>query len=366
MNTRALLVSGLVFILIASIMSAGCLGNSGSSNTTSNLTSVTTFPLGAPHYAAGDIVKNPKVTAATASLVIGYDSATDSYERAIIYPNADGSWGYRKNAITDKETRAVFEKVYTEKITNIPPASVPIQTLTVSSTTAPVSTTQTSSTTNTTTTTTVTASPTGKPTFKKIIPDAGLAGTDIAITSLTGTNFNSGATVILMRDGNPNITATNVNVVSATLITCTFTPPANSTAGAWDVVITNPDGQFVRYGYIFSINSPVDTSTTTSSSGDSQGITMVTPQFTYDTSVSLTITGSNFQSGFTAVNSTLTKSTGSSVTITAREVRWDSATQVTVWFTIPSGVNRQPGTYNLYLTMPDGTTRNLQNAFEIR
>ena len=123
MNTRALLVSGLVFILIASIMSAGCLGNSGSSNTTSNLTSVTTFPLGAPHYAAGDIVKNPKVTAATASLVIGYDSATDSYERAIIYPNADGSWGYRKNAITDKETRAVFEKVYTEKITNIPPPS---------------------------------------------------------------------------------------------------------------------------------------------------------------------------------------------------------------------------------------------------
>ncbi len=365
MNKRALLVSGLVFILIASVMSAGCTGNSGSSNTTS--TSVTTFAPGAPHYAAGDIVKNPKVTASTASLVIGYDSATDSYERAIIYPNADGSWGYRKNAITDKETRAVFEKVYTEKITNIPPASVPIQTLTVSSTTAPVSTAQTSSTTNTTTTTTTaTVSPTGKPTFKKIIPDAGLAGTDISITSLTGTNFNSGATVMLMRDGNPNITATNVNVESATLITCTFTPPANSTAGAWDVVITNPDGQFVRYGYIFTINSPVDTSTTTSSSGDSQGITTIAPTFTYGNDATLTVTGTNFQSGFTAVNSTLTKSTGSSVTITAREVHWDSATQVTVWFTIPSGTDRQRGTYDLYLTMPDGTTRNLQNAFEVR
>ncbi len=364
MNTRALLVSGLVFILIASIISAGCTGNSGSSNTTS--TSVTTFPPGAPHYAAGDIVKNPKVTAATASLIIGYDPATDSYERAIIYPNADGSWGYRKNAITDKETRAVFEKVYTEKITTKSPSSIPIQTTTIVTTTTSASAGTTTTTTTTTPTNTTTVSPTGKPTFKKIIPDAGLAGTAILVTSLTGTNFKSGATVMLMRDGNPNITATSINVVSATLITCTFTPPANSTAGAWDVVITNPDGQFVRYGYIFSINSPVDTSTTTSSSGDSQGITMITPTFTYGNDATLTITGTNFQSGFTAANSTLTKSTGSSVTITAREVRWDSATQVTVWFTIPSGVNRQRGTYNLYLTMPDGTTRNLQNAFEIR
>jgi hypothetical protein len=360
MNKRALLVSGLVFILIASVMSAGCTGNSGSSNTTSNSTSVTTFPPGAPHYAAGDIVKNPKVTGATASLIIGYDPATDSYERAIIYPNADGSWGYRKNAITDKETRALFEKVYTEKITNMLPASVPIQTLTVSSTTAPVSTTQTSSTTNTTTTTTTaTVSPTGKPTFKNIIPDAGDAGTKIDILSLTGTNFRSGATVMLMMAGNPNITATNVNVQSSTLISCSITPPSNSTAGAWDIVITNPDGQSVTYANIFSIHGSPNAVDTTSPEGSS-GITKVEPAFTYGSYQQVIITGTNFQSNFTAK---LTKVSGTNE-IAAQDARWDSSTQVTCWF--PIVTPRQTGTYNVVLTMSDGTIRNLQSGFEVK
>jgi hypothetical protein len=357
MNKKTLLVSCLVVLLISCVLITGCTDNSSTKNTTTPKSTGTTSPSGSAKYVSGDIVKIPTSTAATAMLIIGYDSATDTYERALIYPNADGSWGYRRNSNTEKASRAVMEKTYTEKITNKPPASIVIRVPTVLTTTTTVSTTHTSS----TTTTTTTVSPTGKPGFKKIEPDYGTAGTTISITALTGTNFQSGATVMLTRIDNPNITATGVNVQSSTTITCTFTPPNNATAGAWDVVIINPDGQFVKYANIFSIRgSPNPTSTTPA---DSQGITSISPTSTLGNDVTggMMITGTGFQQGFTAK---MTKSTNTNVVIEARSVRWDSPTQVTAWFTIPTP--RQRGTYNVIVTNPDGTTRSLPNGFEVK
>jgi hypothetical protein len=354
MNKNVLLVFGLVVLLIACVLGTGCTDNSSAVNTTPQ---AGTTPL----YITGDIVRNPNATYETAWLILGYNSSTDSYQRALIYPNADGSWGYRRNSVTDTVTRTVMEKTNTEKITNKPPSSIAIRQPTVVTTTTTTTTTSSITPTNTTsTTTTATVSPTGKPTFKKIVPDEGTAGSAIPITALTGTNFQSGATVTLMKADNPNITATNVNVQSATLMTCTFTPPVNATAGAWDVVITNPDGQYVTYSNIFSIHAPVGTATTTSSS-DSEGITSISPSFTYGNDVPMTISGTNFQQGFTAK---MTKSTNTNIVIEARSIRWDSATQVTAWFTIPQ--DRQRGDYNVIVTNPDGTTRTLLNGFEVR
>jgi hypothetical protein len=71
--------------------------------------------------------------------------------------------------------------------------------------------------------------------------------------------------------------------------------------------------------------------------------------------------GDNFQQGF---NAKMTKSTGSSNEIIARNVRWDSATKVTCWFTIPT--ERIRGTYNVIITNPDGSIRSLQNGFEVK
>jgi len=355
MNKKTLLVSCLVVLLISCVLITGCTDNSSTKNTTTPKSTGTTSPSGSAKYVSGDIVKIPTSTAATAMLIIGYDSATDTYERALIYPNADGSWGYRRNSNTEKASRAVMEKTYTEKITNKPPASIVIRLPTVLTTATTVSMTRTSS----TTTTTTTVSPTGKPGFKKIEPDYGTAGTTISITALTGTNFQSGATVMLTRVDNPNITATSVNVQSSTTITCTFTPPNNATAGAWDVVIINPDGQFVKYANIFSIRgSPNPTSTTPA---DSQGITSISPTSALGNDVPMTIFGSGFQQGFTAK---MTKSTNTNVVIEARSVRWDSPTQVTAWFTIPAP--RQRGTYNVIVTNTDGTTRSLPNGFEVK
>jgi PKD repeat protein len=94
---------------------------------------------------------------------------------------------------------------------------------------------------------------------------------------------------------------------------------------------------------------------------DSQGIISISPTFTYGNDFMMTIIGTNFQQDCTAK---LTNNTNPNVVIEARDTRWDSSTQVTAWFTIPSP--KQRGTYNVILTMPDGSVRNLQNGFEVR
>ena len=357
MNKKTLLVSGLVVLLISCVLIAGCTDNPGTTNTTTQTSVGTPSPSGSAKYVTGDIVKIPGSSAATAMLIIRYDAATDTYERALIYPNADGSWGYRRNSNTEKAARAAMEKAYTEKITNKPPASIVVRTPTVLTTVTTVPLTQATS---TSTTTTATVSPTGKPTFKKIVPDSGDAGTAISITSLTGSNFQSGAKVALLRADNPNITATNVNVQSPTWITCTFTPPSNATAGTWDVVITNPDGQYVSYSNIFSIHGSATTATTTSPTGSS-GITSISPVSTFGNDVPMIIIGEGFQQGFTAK---LTKTTGTTVVVDARSVAWESPTQVKAWFTLRTP--KQAGTYTVTVTNPDGSTRTLVNGFEVK
>ena len=94
---------------------------------------------------------------------------------------------------------------------------------------------------------------------------------------------------------------------------------------------------------------------------NSQGITSISPTSTYGNDVALTIIGTNFQQGFSAK---MTKSMGTNVVIEARDVRWDSSTMVTVWFTIPNP--RELGTYNVVVTNPDGTTRSLPDGFEVK
>ncbi|MCK9592545.1 MAG: hypothetical protein M0Q91_11115 [Methanoregula sp.] len=349
MKTGIKKITLLISLLVLFVFLAGCSEDTSSSNATTPATVSTTGPSSTAPYSAGDVIQNPQDPAQTALLIISYNSSTDKYERAFIYPNADGSWGYRVNMNTEKVSRVLTDRIYTQKVATVTPSLVPVRTHVTTAT--PTST--------TTSTTTTIVSPTGKPTFKKIVPDEGTAGKKITITSLTGTNFRSGATVTLKKDDNPNITATDVSVESSTLLTCTFNPPANSTPGAWDVVITNPNGQYVIYSYIFTIHTPVETTTT--SSEDSEGITSVSPTFTIGNDVVMTIIGSGFQSGNLKIQ--MTKSAGTVKLITARNTRWDSETKVTAWFTIPEG---SKGTWTVVVINPDGTRSTLTNGFEVK
>ncbi len=81
------------------------------------------------------------------------------------------------------------------------------------------------------------------PAVTSITPNTGTRASAVAITNLAGTGFLSGAAVRLTRSGSADIVATNVVVVSPTKITCQFAVPSTAATGAWNVVVTNPNGQ---------------------------------------------------------------------------------------------------------------------------
>lgn len=275
-------------LLVLSLFAAGC---TESGTTNPGVQTVTTAVSG-PLYADGDVVKNPSSSSAAGWLILGYDAASDTYERALIYPNADGTWGYRADSRTENADRALMEKVYSSIVANRAPAAVPIgiptTATTVATTVAPVQTTVTAA-------TTTSSLP---PKITKIIPDKGDAGTTVQVTDLVGENFRNGANVTLSRAGSNEITATNVRAVTPKSITCTFAIPADSPAGSYDVVVTNPDGQSDRYTNIFDLHrTPGVLTTTYATSAGSLPITFIDPSVGHIGYAPYTITGSGFKAG---------------------------------------------------------------------
>ena len=74
-----------------------------------------------------------------------------------------------------------------------------------------------------------------------ITPDSALGDGVVHITDLAGANFQDRANVKLTLGGTAIISATDTAVRSTTQITCDF-DLIGAAPGAWDVVVTNPDG----------------------------------------------------------------------------------------------------------------------------
>jgi len=361
------ILSGLIAVLIVCMLVAGCLNNSSSANTTTKSAQTTTsqtVPTSIARYTAGDIVKSPTGESGNGWLVISYDPASDSYERAIIYRNTDGSWGYRVDTRTVTSKRTSMENAFPDKVTHVTVSSVGVRKPTVAPTPVityrPVGTTTTTASVTATTTTTV--SSTAKPSIKNVVPDFGNTGTQVLITGLSGSNFLNGATVKLARSGNPNISATNVVVVSPTQITCTFALPSNATAGTWDVVVSNPNGLVGTYTNYFSIHTSTIPVTTTGPVGGGVGVTSIEPSSKVTGGgqdyVITTITGTGFQSIPTIK---LTK--GDQVIIGTFLQTIIDTSQIKASFAIPAGY---VGSWNVVVTNPDGSTGSLANGFTIQ
>jgi len=212
-----------------------------------------------------------------------------------------------------------------------------------------------------TTPVTTTAIPVTSPAIRDIIPGEGTAGSTISITDLDGSNFQSGATVTLVKSGYRNITATNVNVWSSSRITCTFSLPSSVDSGSWDVVVTNPDGQYGISTNLFIIRASVTPTETTMPAGGI-GITSITPQFaaSSNSTVDILVFGSNFQNNIAAK---LNRSGRADIPAYRTFVLDITRTQVRCYFNIPSGSR---GTWSLILTNADGTTGFLEDAFDVR
>jgi hypothetical protein len=336
-----LLLAGLVVI---AVLLAGC-----SSESPQNVTTVPTTAMNQPKYVAGDIIAKTATSADSMWLIVKYDAKTDKYERALAYKKSDGSW-YRKDERTDLSDRALTEKLYPAKVTHVSSISaVPV----VTPTTIPVT---------TSTTVTATTAPLAAPTVTGITPSSGMAGATVNITTLTGTNFRSGATVGLGR-GAATIAGSSVTIVSVSNITCQFVIPSNAAIGAWNVTVINSDGQSGTLSNGFSITNTTtttQTTTTTTTAPPAITVTNITPNTgVKGTTVSITnLAGTNFQTGAT-VN--LTRS--GSQNITASGVL-ASTSQIVCTFALPS--DAAVGSWNVVVTNPDGQSGTLANGFTIK
>lgn len=98
-------------------------------------------------------------------------------------------------------------------------------------------------------------SSTPAPTISSITPASGYNTSTLGTTTLAGTGFSTSTvpTVVLRRSGSTNITATGVSA-TATSITCTF-DIINKQSGTWDLIVTNPDGQYALLTNGFQIVS---------------------------------------------------------------------------------------------------------------
>jgi hypothetical protein len=235
MNRSSWVIPVVIALLVAGVFIAGCSDESTPASDTTPQVSPTTAASSGALYSEGDIVKNPSSSLSNGLLIVSYDAASDMYERATVYPYKDGSWGYRIDSKTSKISRTNLEKAYTEKVTSVSVSSITIG--------APTTVTSAPTTTATTIVTTATTSAAYAPKIKDITPDSGQTGTDVDIDELEGSNFATGAKVLLKKSGETSLTATDVEVESSTVISCSFNIPSDTETGYWDVVVTNADGK---------------------------------------------------------------------------------------------------------------------------
>ena len=189
------------------------------------------------------------------------------------------------------------------------------------------------------------------PTVSGITPNSYVRGWIVQISSLTGSNFQPGATVQLRR-GSSVITATNVTAVSSSVITCTFDLSAVSSGTwntqAWDVRVTNSDTQYSTATGIFTVTNYVPT------------INQIVPNTVqrYAT-ISATITGTGFQPGITTV-----QLRRSGTTISAAGITVVSPTQISCTFMIPynAPINTD---YYVRVTNPGPRTGNSDSMFSV-
>jgi hypothetical protein len=265
------------------------------------------------------------------------------YERAYVYPNTDGSFGYRIDSKTDLTSRSVIEKVYTAKVKKTEVSAIPVKTLTVAPTPTAISTTV--ETTTVTTTTTIYPAPK----IKNVEPSSGKTGTTVSVT-IDGQNFVSGANVTMRKTGETSIPATDVSVTS-TVITCKFVIPAGASIGNWEMVVTNPDKQYHLFQNAILVQEGTATVTTTTTPySAASGLVKITqvndPRLVTggnEEPKTVSILGTNLTA---ASNMKLTGPT----TITSTNYACSSSTAAIGYFTIPSG---NLGTY--YVNVVDSS-----------
>jgi hypothetical protein len=168
----------------------------------------------------------------------------------------------------------------------------------------------------------------------------------VAITNLSGANFQSGATVKLSRSGQTNINASSVVVVSAGKITCAF-DLTGAAGGVWDVTVTNTDGRSgtLPSGFTVTFAAPAVVSITPNS-GTNNGPVNIT-----------SLTGTNFRTG-----AVVRLAQNGQNDIVASAVAVPSASTITCSFDL---TGKAAGLWDVKVTNDDGQTGTLPASFKV-
>jgi hypothetical protein len=185
-------------------------------------------------------------------------------------------------------------------------------------------------------------------------PTSGNRGWPVTITSLTGTGFQPGATVLIRRAGYLDVVATGVNVASGTSINAGTLNLLGVTAGSWYYVVVNPDGKAsTSTARTFTVNSNAPTIPAAPAFSPAAGARGTT-------GLSITAPGTYLQPGMTVV---LTSAGAPTTTITAYNVNVGSPTSVTFTIDIPAGATT--GAYTARYTNTDTKTVTRTSRFTV-
>lgn len=90
-----------------------------------------------------------------------------------------------------------------------------------------------------------------QPLIKSMDPNTASSGTMVNIERISGNHFQPDASVRLSKDGQDSILGTNITVISATKISCSF-DLVGASLGAWELIVINPDQGFasLRSGFM--------------------------------------------------------------------------------------------------------------------
>ncbi|MDD1708594.1 MAG: hypothetical protein LUQ33_05435, partial [Methanoregulaceae archaeon] len=184
------------------------------------------------------------------------------------------------------------------------------------------------------------------PTISGILPAEGQNDEPDAAAVISGTGFQPGALVALLKSGQADTPATSVLVSNATSISCSFNLTGAAT-GSWDVRVTNNDGQSSILPAAFTIQNPAPT------------LNAIVPDIGLNSGlVSITnLSGTGFLPGATVV---LNK-TGEQ-DILATSVNVTSAEKITCSVNLSEA---EPGLWSVVVTNPDTQSAILPDAFTV-
>ncbi|MFH1151050.1 MAG: DUF5719 family protein, partial [Actinomycetota bacterium] len=185
-------------------------------------------------------------------------------------------------------------------------------------------------------------------TITSITPNAGIIGSTVSVSNLAGTNFAATPIVKLKKQGQPDITASNVTFVSSGKLTFDIVLDEDTATGAWDVYVQNPDGYSVTKPGAFTVNEhPAPTISSITPGGGVRGTTVQISD----------LAGTGFY-GTPGVE--LRKGSDG---IGADAISVVSPTQITCSFNIPDAA--PAGAWDILVTNPDGKTATLAGAFMV-